>query len=37
MKVTKNQNYFVIFVTLVAFVAQREPWAVPGAVGAYGS
>lgn len=37
MKITKNKSYFVIFVTFVAFVAEREPWAVSGAVGVYGS
>lgn len=37
MKNTKSQNYFVIFVVFVGFVAEREPWAVSGAVGVYGS
>jgi hypothetical protein len=37
MKITENPNCFVVFVTFVALVAEREPWAVSGAVGVYGS
>ena len=36
MKITKNDNYFVIFVTFVAFVAEREPSAVSRAVCVHG-
>ena len=37
MKIAKRKNYFVIFVAFVVFAAEREPWAVSGAVGVYGS
>ena len=37
MKITKKPNYFVIFVNLVGFVAEREASAVSGAVETYGS